>query len=188
MFLYARFKLLDILPKRQGSFKKPKIFRKFKNLRVVIDCFEIRTQSAIDYGEQGNTYSSYKSYATMKFLCGMDIYGGICFISEAFEGAVTDRELLKNCGLLSMFDSGDVVMADRGFDVKDLLNEIGCQLLIPPFLKGRNKFTRDEINTTRSNVSTRVHVERIIGRMKNYRISQRVIPKHCFPLFHKLHL
>lgn len=178
MFMFDRFKLLEIFPKRETrASKKPKAFRKFKNLRVVIDCFEIRTQSATDYREKGNTYSSYKSSATLKFLCGMHTSGGVCFLSEGFEGATSDRQIFKDCGIMDHLDVADVVMADRGFDVKDLLNEIGCQLIIPPFLKGRKKFTKMEVRSTRSIAAARVHVERTIGRMKNYRILQKVIPK-----------
>jgi hypothetical protein len=43
----------------------PATFRSFKNVRVIIDCFEIFVQSSIDLVEQGNMYSSYENHTTL---------------------------------------------------------------------------------------------------------------------------
>lgn len=76
VFMYDRFKILDIFPERETiSSKKPKCYRRYKNLRVVIDCFEVRTQSAIDYREKGNMYSTYKSSATFTAVLTTKSYG-----------------------------------------------------------------------------------------------------------------
>ena len=62
-------------------------------------------------------------------------------------------------------------MADRGFDIESDL-PIGVQLNIPPFLNGKPQLDlKDELKTRRI-ASVRVHVERAIARIKNYRILQ----------------
>ncbi|XP_074107757.1 uncharacterized protein LOC141533007 [Cotesia typhae] len=72
-FMYQEFKKLDIFPSAETIKKNylPKVFRKFKNIRVIIDCFEWNMQKSKNFNQQGNTYSSYKSHNTVKFLVGI---------------------------------------------------------------------------------------------------------------------
>ena len=54
-------------------------------------------------------------------------------------------------------------MADRGgFIVKELLNNIGVKLNIPPFMEGRQQLPPQEIQTGRKIASLRIHIERAI--------------------------
>lgn len=131
-------------------------------------------------------YSDYKSSATHKFLLGMHIRGGICFLSDAFEGSVSDKALFKECGIIQLLQEGDLILADRGFNIGDICNEIGCTAIIPPFLSGRQQFTRDEVDLTRSVASARVHVERIIGRIREFRLMQKIIPKTLTPIISQI--
>ena len=48
-----------------------------------------------DYEKQGNCYSSYKHYCTLKILIGVTPAGGACFISAPFEGATSDRQIFN---------------------------------------------------------------------------------------------
>ena len=62
-------------------------------------------------------------------------------------------------------------MADRGFELYDDL-PTGVSLNIPPFLDGKAQLDLMEENDTRRIASVRVHVERAIERVKNFRILQ----------------
>ena len=68
---------------------------------------------------------------------------------------------------------GVSVMADRGFTVRDML---AVDLNIPPFLEGREQLPADEVEHGRSIASLRIHVERAIGRIKNYTILKGTLP------------
>ena len=57
---------------------------------------------------------------------------------------------------------GDVLMADRGFEIQDDLAPMGVKLNIPPFLKGKGQFEEDELVETRRIAKFRIHVERAI--------------------------
>ena len=59
-------------------------------------------------------------------------------------------------------------MADCGFTVQDMLNEKGVSLNIPPFLEGRMQLSEEELQHGRHIASLCIHVERAIGRIKNY--------------------
>ena len=67
-------------------------------------------------------------------------------------------------------------MADRGFTVRDQLKAIGVNLNIPPFMEGRGKLPAAEVLEGRKIASLRIHVERVIGRIKNYTILKGTLP------------
>ena len=66
-------------------------------------------------------------------------------------------------------------MADRGFDIEDDL-PANTTLNIPPFLNGKDQLNLEEEVRTRKIASVRVHVERVIARIKNFRILHQVVP------------
>ena len=84
---------------------------------------------------KSQTYSNYKSANTLKGLVGISPGGSITFLSQLYTGSITDREITERCGILRMpYQAGDCLMADKGFDIQDLLDPIGVRLNIPPFL------------------------------------------------------
>ena len=66
-------------------------------------------------------------------------------------------------------------MADRGFDIQDILPE-GVGLNIPPFKGERKQLTALEVEKTISIALVRIHVEREIRKIKNYHILDGVLP------------
>ena len=73
-------------------------------------------------------------------------------------------------------------MADRGFLIKELLNERHVKLIIPPFLGSRHRFTPQEEALTKDIAKHRIHVERSIERMKNFEFFREMYHK-SFSLF-----
>ena len=65
------------------------------------------------------TYSTYKSRNTLKAIIGISPSGLITYISPAYGGSASDRAIIEGGPLLSMCDSGDSIMVDKGFDVQD---------------------------------------------------------------------
>ena len=50
-------------------------------------------------------------------------------------GGISDQDLTTNGGLLELIESGDLVMADKGFDISYDLLIRGCRLNTPPLSK-----------------------------------------------------
>ena len=69
-------------------------------------------------------------------------------------------------------------MADRGFTIKDQLAEVGVSLNLPPFMEGRKQLPAEEVLRGRQIASVRIHVERVIGRIKNYSYFENNIANH----------
>ena len=62
-------------------------------------------------------------------------------------------------------DRNFVVLADRGFNINDSLPE-NVQIMYPPFKHGKVQFTQAEASTTKIVAHARIHIERVIGRIK----------------------
>ena len=67
-------------------------------------------------------------------------------------------------------------MADRGFTIKGVLKELNIELNLPPFMDGRKQLPAQEVLEGRQIASLRIHVERAIGRMKNFTILKGTLP------------
>ncbi|CAN7987266.1 unnamed protein product [Ixodes hexagonus] len=84
--------------------------------------------------------------------------------AQLFLGSMSDRECVRQSGFLKLpFDEKDSVMADKGFLISDLLEEINVKLNIPPFL-GQGTFTEAQVKETENIASLRINVERRIQR------------------------
>ena len=54
-------------------------------------------------------------------------------------------------------------MADKGFDISDTLGSVCSEVRIPAFTKGKNQLWPLNVESTRKLASIRIHVERVIG-------------------------
>ena len=124
---------------------------------------------------QSLTFSSYKHHNSAKGLIEVSPNGAITFVPELFPGRTSHRNVTKHSGISKSMERGDSVMADWGFDISEDLPE-GVELNIPPFMRGKDQLTVKEETKTRRIASVRIHVERAIERIKNYRILKRRFP------------
>jgi len=160
---------------------RPPSFAPFKKVRVIIDAFEIFTQTPRNFAEQGNMYSTYKHNSTFKVLVGICPTGAITYISDCFEGAISDRELVKASDFLEFIIPNETVMADRGFFIRDFLQEWGADLIISPFLSGRQKLS-SRGNSDKADSKSPYSRGKAIERMKKFRIIGRLCPLSLRPL------
>lgn len=181
-FLYQHLKEVEWMPSpEQVAATLPNIFKeKYPSTFVIIDASEIFIETPSDLVMQSSTWSNYKHNNTAKFLVGCTPNGTICYVSPLYVGAISDVELTKVSGFLSKLPHHHSptlsVMADRGFTVQDQLKEIGIDLNIPPFLSGRKQLPKGEVESGRKIASLRIHVERCIGRIKNFAILSSTLP------------
>lgn len=177
-FLYYMLGTLPIWPTRKTVDElMPECFKcTFPGTRVILDCTEIHVQKPSSKVLNSVTYSHYKGNTTFKGLIGIAPSGEITFFSDLYTGSISDKEITKQSGILSLLEEGDMVMADKGFLIKDLLSEIQVSLVIPPFLGPSGHFTADEVRKTQAIARLRIHVERAIRRIKEYHIFDKVLP------------
>ncbi|XP_065911107.1 uncharacterized protein [Dysidea avara] len=169
---------LIVWPDRQMIRKTlPSCFKPlYPRATCIIDCSEIFIERASSLSARSETYSSYKSHNTAKFFVAVSLTGAIIFISKCWGGRVSDKMITSKFGFLDKIVHGDLVLADRGFDIAEDLGLRGASLAIPAFTKGKPQLSQREVETSRKLSNVRIHVERAIGRMKCYKILQNVFP------------
>uniref|UniRef100_A0A3Q4I4M1 THAP-type domain-containing protein n=1 Tax=Neolamprologus brichardi TaxID=32507 RepID=A0A3Q4I4M1_NEOBR len=110
--LYARLGALVHWPERHclQATMPPQFTETFgKRVAIIVDCFEIRTERP----------SNLKGKHTIKYLIGITPHGAISFISRGWGWRASDKHIREKCGILQKLLPGDVVLADRGFDIRD---------------------------------------------------------------------
>lgn len=178
--LFCQFKELNLW----APYSRLKEVMKFKEKNctctVIIDCTEIPIEKPKNPLSQQQTYSNYKSCNTLKILIGISPTGTVTFVSDAYGGATSDRQMVEKSGFLDLLKSGDVILADRGFTIEDLLLSKNVSVNIPEFVpQKKGQLEPTQLDRSKKISSKRIHVERLIGLAKTYRIL-------CGPLPHKL--
>ena len=171
--------LLIVWPERDIlKMTMPMSFRsKFSKCACIIDCFEIFIERPSDLKARAQTYSTYKSHNTMKYLIGITPQGTISFISKGWGGRTSDKHVTERCGFLDHLSPGDLILADRGFNIAETLGSCSASLKIPAFTKGKSQLSALDVESTRGLAAVRIHVERVIGMTRQkYAILGTTIP------------
>lgn len=132
---------------------------------VILECFEIITEGVSNIKEQAQVYSHLKRNTTMKYLVGVTPQGSVSFVSQAWEGRFSDKYITENCGILEQLSPGDLVLADRGFDIKNSVGLMCAEVKISA--GGRCHLDIRDVEETQKIAHLRIHVERVIDSIRN---------------------
>ena len=165
-------KQLIVWPKQKDILLNlPIQFRlRYHKVQFIIDCMEIEIEKPSDAFNQAMTWYSYKNCNTSKYLIAVSPDGLIVFVSEGFGGRTSDIEIVKNSGFLNVLPENSLILADRGFkNLESLLIQKNCTLVRPPSVSDGKILTEEEVKLTKQVASLRIHVERVIQRIRNFR-------------------
>ena len=110
-------------------------------------------------------------------MIGITPQGSISFISKGWGGQASDQYITENCGLLEKLLPGDVILADRGFNVQESAGLFCAELKMPTFTRDKSQLSKFEVDTSRRISQLCVHVDRIIGVLRQkFIILQSTLP------------
>jgi hypothetical protein len=171
-FMAKQWREVNMFPDRDiVRFFSPLGFKaKFPSTRIIIDGTECPVMKPKSPIAQQATFSTYKNRNTIKLLVGATPGGLVNYVSPAYGGSTSDRQICERSNLLTLCDKGDSIMADKGFNVQDLFAPYNVTINIPTFFRKKNRMTGKTVLKDRAISSKRVHIERIIGLAKTYKI------------------
>ena len=140
------------------------------DVKIILDCTEIKIDRPSNPTLQQATYSSYKSANTVKVLVGISPSCLVTHVSDAYCGSYSDKAILESSGVLDQLDVADVVLAVRGFQIEQMCADRGIVLNVPASLSGKSQLSVREMRQSTYISSRRIHVERAIGLAKTYHI------------------
>ena len=71
-------------------------------------------------------------------------------------------------------------MADKGFRIEKDLQELKLKLNIPPFASSASQMSVGDVALTQKIAAHRIHTERAINQIKNFKLVNRRIPGTLF--------
>jgi len=78
---------------------------------------------------------------------------------------VSDKYLTEHCGILQKLLSGDVVLADRGFDIAESVGSMRQSRIFLLLQKERPNFL---LLKWKKPANVRIHVEHVIGAVRQF--------------------
>ena len=183
--MHAKVSFMVKWQDRDTAFRiNPPVFKaKFPKMTCIVDCFEIFIDAPRNLLARAQCYSQYKKHCTVKVFISCSPLGSINFLSCAWGGRASDVKIVRDSGFISpsYHLPGDQILADRGFTLKDdFATQCSAELLTPAFTKGKKQLSAKEVEMSRKISSVRIHIERVIGLMKNrYTILKGPLPVKC---------
>lgn len=109
--------------------------------------------------------------------------GLIAHISAGYGGRVSDKHIFEESRVVDLLlPVIDNVMVDRGFLIDQICEDRLIKVIRPPFKKQRKQMSRTDALDTQRIASARAHVERVIQRMKIFKILSTKVTWNMVPL------
>ena len=109
-------------------------------------------------------------------MIGISPTGAVTFLSHGWGGRISDKQLTIESGFLDLLTFGDSILAHRGFLNAEEVATRGAVLAIPSFTRGKSQMPAKDVDESRKIAQVRIYVERVIGRLKTFKILNSTIP------------
>jgi len=182
-FIADHFSELIVWPKPNSIRRALPIgFRKsYYKVVGIGDCLEIEIQKPMGAVAQSMTWSSYKNTNTIKVFVVVTPNGLFMFVSVPYCGRATDEMITADCGFLDLLQPGMELMVDRGFKkIENMVLAKKARLVRPPSVSTGVKLSKSKVMEARKIAGLRIHVERAIRRIREFRF---LSPHACLPSY-----
>ena len=163
----------------------PNRFKKlnYADLHSILDGTEFFIETPKNLDLQKLTWSEYKHHNTVKILVSVAPNSSIVFVSKAYGGSISDKEITNRSNYLDYIPKYSRIMYDKGFNVNTECSEHLIYYTVPPSRKGAAQMTPNEVKKTKKIANLRILVEQVIRRLKTFRILATEFPITLLKLF-----
>ena len=177
VFLAPMFNCIDLKPAPgflQSMMSKTFIETDHHFTDQLGDGTEFKLLNASNLDLNSLTFSDYKNTTTAKAYVGTAAPGGGLIFSNLYPGSNSDSEITDLTSATD-FIEGHEFMTDKGFAIKELCATKGIFHNRSP-IKFNDQFRHVEAADNFDIASLRVHVERFIGRVREWSILNKIWP------------
>ena len=119
---------------------------------------------------------------TIKFLIACTPGGSISYVSAGYPGSIGDMDLTDCSGVLELLGELDVVLADKGFEILNLVNKHKAgSVILPPRKVANVPFTPEQSAETTKIAKLRIHIERCVQILRRWSFITREWPYSSWP-------
>jgi len=132
---------------------------------IIVHCFEVFRENQELFPEL---------WKSNKILIGITLTGSVTFISNVWDGKVSDRYIMENCGILEKLIVGDVLITSNGKNDDDPEGFSCAEVIVPAYQDGKKQLAEmKSIDVPK----IRVHINQILsGFKKQYPVLEGVVP------------
>lgn len=105
---------------------------------------------------------------SVKVIVGVVLNAVITYVSKLYPGSISDKEIVKQSGLMNHMASSDQILTDKRFLIKEIVPQC-VSVNIRPFLQNE-KFTVSEVKVTKNIAKYQIYVESTNGLLKDFKI------------------
>ena len=119
----------------------------------------------LDHQPNATHTDSISQYKSVKVLVLQSPKCNFKFVSHVYSGSISDKEVVRKSRFLDHLEEGNIVMADNGFNIQDILAVNGVRLMTPAMMT-KSKISVCASTSTRRIAPSRAHIERMIRKLK----------------------
>ena len=120
---------------------------------------------------------NYKNTQTWKELVEISPHGRGVLFSDIYPGSISDSKLTEEGGAVYFVKRVLEIMSDCGFSIQELCAVWGV-ILNRPKQKENDQFAERDISANWDIAATWIHVQRFLGRVRNWGILNSIWPKN----------
>ena len=88
--------------------------------------------------------------------------------------------------MVAQFTPDCSVLFDKSFNVQDLFLQYKVTARIPPFVRSKRQLIPREVAVGNQIARARIHIERVIGSLKEFWLLDHTLPLNLVDLVHKI--
>ena len=154
---------------------------KHRHGRCIIDFTKAYIERPKSLDEKSATWPDYNKHNTLNVLVCISPNSLTMHLSDCYGGRASNGYICQDSNFYKFLEYGDRALADRIFQIREDLLLHYCTLFVPFGARVLAQLTAAECKTTKQFANVRMHIERVINKLKEFKIVKNIMPVSMLP-------